>query len=435
MLVVAQAKTYNSAYNERRLDARLKALLYSVAIIFGAIQAWGGRYEISPDGISYLDIADAYLRGDWAIAFNAQWSPLYCWLLIPVLLVVKHSPAWEFPAVHILNFAIYLFSLVCFDFLMRRLSRYRREFEDGRLDNSHDNSQAGLPEWAWITLGYALFMWASFEMINIAYVQPDLLVAASVYLATGILLGMRMGQAGWRAFIALGAVLGFGYLAKAPMFLLAFVFLALSLWAAGNTRKALPRAAVALVVFLSIAGPFIFAISEVKGRPTFGDSGKLNYAWYVNDVTRFIHWQEGDIAYGTPAHTTRKIFDSPAVYEFARPIESTYPPWYDPSYWYEGVKPRFDLAGQLKVLRWSAGVWWHLLFNMQKGMIVLILILLCMTGRSALRRRNLIVSSYLFVPALAAFGMFSLVNLEARYIAPFFVLACMGMLSLVRLPD
>ena len=35
---------------------------------------------MGPDGISYLDIGDAYLRGDWYVAVNAMWSPFYSWL-------------------------------------------------------------------------------------------------------------------------------------------------------------------------------------------------------------------------------------------------------------------------------------------------------------------------------------------------------------------
>jgi 4-amino-4-deoxy-L-arabinose transferase-like glycosyltransferase len=425
MLVATQEKTFNRAYSARRL----KLLLCSIAIMLGAIQAWSGRHEMNPDGIAYLDMADAYLRGDWSTALNAQWSPLYSWLMAAALLVVKPSPAWEFPAAHLMNFAIYLFALGCFDFLLRQWSR-RREWQG----DSFDGAQASLPEWAWVALVYALFMWSSLQLITVSGIHPDMLVSAFVYLAMGLLLRAGAGHTGLCA-AGLGAALGFGYLAKAPMFLLAFVFIAASLFAAGSARKALPRAAVALILFLMIAGPFIFAISQAKGRPTFGDSGKLNYAWYVNGVTRFIHWQGAEHAYGTPAHTTRKIFDSPAAYEFATPIESTYPPWYDPSYWYEGVEPRFNLAGQIKVLWSSADVWWHLFFNMQRGLIVLLFILLCLTGRSNLRLRELAAQGYLFAPSLAAFGMFSLVNLETRYIAPFMLIFWMGLLSLVRLPD
>src|SRR6185369_13250535 len=47
-----------------------------VAAVLGALQAWDRRYAMNPDGISYLDVADAYLRGDWAVAVNGYWSPL-----------------------------------------------------------------------------------------------------------------------------------------------------------------------------------------------------------------------------------------------------------------------------------------------------------------------------------------------------------------------
>jgi hypothetical protein len=42
------------------------------------------------------------------------------------------------------------------------------------------------------------------------------------------------------------------------------------------------------------------------------------------------------------------------VYEFGTPFDVTYPMWYDISYWYEGVRPRFDLRDQLRRLRMSA---------------------------------------------------------------------------------
>jgi hypothetical protein len=426
MLLATEVRAFNKTCDGRRL----KILLCSVAIVLGAIQAWAGRYEMNPDGISYLDIAGAYLRGDWAMALNAQWSPLYSWLMAAALLIAEPSPEWEFPLAHLMNFAAYLFALGCFNFMLGQLTRRRREWEDRRFDGEHD----GLPDWAWVLLGYALFMWSSLQLITASGVHPDMLVSGFVYLATGLLLRIGAGGAGYRAFAALGAALGLGYLAKAPMFPLAFVFIAASLPASGNVRKALPRAGVALLVFLSVSAPFIVAISAAKGRPTFGDSGKLNYAWYVNGVTRFIHWQGEQPAGGMPAHTTRKIFDSPAAFEFAAPIESTYAPWYDPSYWYEGVEPRFDPAGQARVLWWSADVWWHLFFNMQRGLIVLLLILLCMTGGANLRPRHIRARGYLFAAPLAAFCMFSLVNLETRYIAPFMLIFWMGLLSLVRLP-
>jgi hypothetical protein len=76
------------------------------------------------DGISYLDIGDAYWRGDWPTAINAMWSPFYSWLTGLTLLVFQPSPYWEFTVIQLLNFAIYLLSLAAFAFFLRELRRF-----------------------------------------------------------------------------------------------------------------------------------------------------------------------------------------------------------------------------------------------------------------------------------------------------------------------
>lgn len=43
------------------------------------------RQAVNPDGISYLDIADAYLVGDLSNVVNGYWCPLYSWLLAVAL--------------------------------------------------------------------------------------------------------------------------------------------------------------------------------------------------------------------------------------------------------------------------------------------------------------------------------------------------------------
>ena len=50
---------------------RLRILFWCAAIGFGAVDGWATRYNMNLDGISYLDMGDAYLRGDWNMAINA----------------------------------------------------------------------------------------------------------------------------------------------------------------------------------------------------------------------------------------------------------------------------------------------------------------------------------------------------------------------------
>ena len=51
------------------------------AAALGAIHTWAARHNMNADGMSYLDLADAWREGRWAEAINAYWSPLYSWLL------------------------------------------------------------------------------------------------------------------------------------------------------------------------------------------------------------------------------------------------------------------------------------------------------------------------------------------------------------------
>jgi hypothetical protein len=273
------------------------------AITLGALHAWADRYAMNSDGISYLDMGDAYLRGDWGMAINAYWSPLYSWLLGLAMFILKPSSFWEFPVVHLVNFIIYICALGCFHFFLSELIRCHQH-QTGRFATDRDVT---LPEWAWLALGYTLFIWSSLELIPLSIVAPDMCVAAFAYLASGILLRIRTGSTSWLTFGFLGAALGFGYLAKAPMFPLAFVFLGVSLFLVDNLRKAMPRVLLALVVFLSIAGPFIAALSLTKGRLTFGDSAKLAYSRYVNGTAQ-RHWQgTWPPGNGTPKHLREKF--------------------------------------------------------------------------------------------------------------------------------
>ena len=87
----------------------LRAIFWLLAILLGALQAWVNRYKPSTDDlIAYLDIGDAYLRGEWQGAINGYSSPLYSWILALTLSVLKPSAYWEFSAVKLVNFLIYL---------------------------------------------------------------------------------------------------------------------------------------------------------------------------------------------------------------------------------------------------------------------------------------------------------------------------------------
>src|SRR5215216_2374409 len=158
----------------RRLR-RLEIAFWLLAIVLGFFHAWvDHHYLVNADAMSYLDIAEAYLRRDWQAAISSYWNPLYSWLLAFALLILKPSPYWKFAVVHLVNFANYLFALGCFCFLMRELVHHQQKHSDEKLITLRARAAA---------LGYSLFIWSSLFLVTIQLESPDMLVAGFMYLA------------------------------------------------------------------------------------------------------------------------------------------------------------------------------------------------------------------------------------------------------------
>lgn len=402
--------------------------LLAVVLAAGGVGAAILSESMNADGINYLDMGDAYLRGDWGTAINGVWSPLYSWILGIVLRVAKPGLAWEFAAVHLVNFAIFVLTLVCFEYFWRQVTRECYAQSKARPDS------IVLPAWAWAGVGYGLFIWSSLSLVEIYAVTPDMIVAALVYLAAGLLLRSRRPDAGPATLALLGAVLGLGYLAKAALFPLGFVFLAATVVAQPDLRRRPLRVLPALGSFLVVAGVFVAILSVSKGRFTFSDVGALTYLKHVHEVP-FPYWQAGVVeGLGEPFHPARVLMDSPRIYEFATPVGGTYPMSYDPYYWFEGLSVKLDVGRQLKAVLVNGRFYFELFFRTQGIFLGVALTLVLLTMRSAgfgLSRPGLA----LLAISLAALGMYSLVHVTERYIGPFVVLLWMGILPAVRLPD
>jgi hypothetical protein len=200
----------------------IHVFLRILAIAFAAAQALTHAQSISSlDGISYIEIGEAYFRADWNAALSAYWSPLYSWILGLFLTVSDPSPFWEFAVVEVTNFVIFLFVLFSFDFFLQVL-----------LNAKEDELQKP----AWISAGYALFFVASFRWIRVSVDSPDLLLSGIVYLAAGMLLKQNE-YTNRQQYATFGIVLGLGYLAKAAFLPVAIVFLLSSIASFQHKRK------------------------------------------------------------------------------------------------------------------------------------------------------------------------------------------------------
>ena len=390
------------------------------------IQGLSYRQSTLPDGISYLDIADACRQGNWHALINGYWSPAYPFLMGAWFSLFKPPRYWELTHVRVLNSLILLLCLACFEFFLNSLI--------ARLCRTSDGNEATEPLAArdLRIIGYTLCIWISFTWLPPSLAAPDGLVFAIVLLAGGVLLRIASGADSMMNFAALGLLLGLGYLGKSAMFPLAFVFLAVAALAVGDFRRSVPRLLVATLFFLLVSAPFIAALSHCKGRFTIGDTGAIAYAEYVDKVPLCVHWQGNPAGTGTPKHPTREVLASPRVYEYSGPIGGTYPPWSDPSFWYEGIHPHFQLIAQLNSFRHSLDVYEEMISQLG-SLFAGLLVLVFYEGSLGAYIQRVFREYFLWVPAVAALGMYSLVLVESRYIAGSAVLLWAALFSPLRI--
>ena len=193
------------------LTYRVRVAAWCSLPVVGLIEAVFGRHAMQDDGVSYLDMGDAIVRGDWKMAFNGTWSPLYPLLEGSSLRLLKPNGYWQFTVVHAINFLIFLFALGSFDYLLRACVA-----DHPRVGAGTGGANA-LPKWAVFAIGYAVFLWSSLDQISMRLVSPDMLMAGFIYLAVGLLLRIWEQPRNFSRFVLLGVVLGLGYLAKTPV--------------------------------------------------------------------------------------------------------------------------------------------------------------------------------------------------------------------------
>ncbi len=313
-----------------------------VAVLWAAVLAWEGRNTMNPDGLSYLDIAREACRNGPASLISGYWSPLYPALIAAVIAAARPSPAAEFTVVHFVNLFVFVAVALSFGFFLRGWLDLQRSL---RADH-----HAGWNDTVLAAFSFALFLWGTLGLITLSTVTPDLCVAGVVFLTAGICSRLDAPGPIWARHAALGAVLALGYYAKAAMFPAAILLL-VCLAVLPASRRAYRRGvALAALVFVVGSAPLVAVESGRLGGITIGAAGALNYAWFVNQVPPFVGWIEPTPASGAPKHPPRVLIDRPLTLEFASPLPGTCPLWYDPSYWYDGVRPRFDLKRQLAVI-------------------------------------------------------------------------------------
>ena len=215
------------------------------------------RYQIDPDGFSYIGIAQKYLAGDFANAINGCWGPMISWLLIPVL-AVGIKPLVGFK---ILTSIIGLLTL---------FQSYKT------LQKLAIDSSLFLPSLlclAIILLNFALTL-----------VAPDLLFAFFGMCFVNLLLSYNQNQQGFTSSILMGAIGAMLFLTKnygLPFFIVTFSLISFVIFIRTSDKvhrlKLLSNYLIGIIVFGIISFIWIYLISNKYGYWTFGTAGHYNH--------------------------------------------------------------------------------------------------------------------------------------------------------------
>ena len=405
--------------------------LFAMLALCLVLEALFSPYDMNADSVSYLDLADLIHTHQWHWVVNAYWHPGYPALLLLARMVLGSSLQHELLAARLLNLGITVLLFFAVRFALRSAVELRQSLDSGV-------GSKGMEPLRIETLDLAA---ASITLISVMRelsprsVRPDVLLAA--LLISGGAFLMRAGtRRDLRSFAGLGVCFGLGFLVKSvafPVFLVALLLLAVNGASLKNAAKGI---VVAGLIFAALAGPYIGLLSKQKGRFSAGDSGGLNYAWYVDRADRFElqkdePWRYG-LAKGELKHTSVQLLKSPPIYFFGG-MPGTEPQWLDPSYWNDGLKPRFNLSAEVREV--LAGVRIVVQYFVLRPQYLLLFVVLAMLGgrwkRSDLSRTG---AAPVLLLALVQVGLYVMVYTEPRYIANAVILCLSVLLVLVRIP-
>jgi 4-amino-4-deoxy-L-arabinose transferase-like glycosyltransferase len=360
------------------------------------ISRWDG--SVNADGVSYLDLASRFSHGDVGAVANGYWSPLY-----PVILafaagithVVAGPNVTELKTVFATNaitIGLAALSLVrLFSILVR--------------DRQPNGARAVLVLRALVAA--ALAIWCLIRMIGATTITPDALLAAITFLTSAeIAEAVEKAPANARQY-AFGALLGIGYWTKAVFLpvalasIMGYTFVALE----RSRRGVLARCALGLVV---VAAPLVTVQSVSQGHLSFGETGRLNYRWYVGRAPHAPPIHEAPAATRLRQSAAAVAIDAaPGSVLFTGDVGGSFPYWFDPSRFEQAGFGTLSLAAQWRALTISAR--W---FRISAGLFVMLsgIALVAAIPRGQPRWRRW----WVCAPAVATLALYTLSHPEGR---------------------
>lgn len=353
-------------------------LLLFVIVGVALARTWF-RFQINPDAISYISIAEKYADFDFGNALNGYWGPLISWILVPFL--------WLDVSAQVAGKVILVMASAASLWLVRHLLTH--EFELSK--------KASLP--FVVGLAPVLLVWSVFGPIT-----PDILFM-TVLLGEVCTLLHLLRSPSWQNIILTGALGALLYYTKSFGF---FMFLGQLLLVLGyrayiqrkitdNLYLGAKAAGVAIVLIL----PFAILLSLKYHHPTISTTGDYNM--------------------GIIAPETRGIPMHPMAHTgpFEPPNDTAYSAWEDPTFI---PTPSWSILDSWASLKHFARQIYRNLLAERNAIINLGAVsvfgfaVLLVYGYSSLIRKKLTNQLVLGVTVLTILGGYALILVEERYL-------------------
>jgi len=213
------------------------------------------RYQLNPDGVSYLSVANKYFLHDWKNAINGYWGPLYSWFLAVGLNFLQD----KLLVAKIVNGIIGAFGLVIFSLIICRYN---------------------LPKYLSLVFNSIAAIWLSYFALVV--ITPDLLIVTLLLLF--IFLLVKVSDFSKYSQIVVIALVGtLLYLTKSfylffvPVIFIVFAFIQ-SIHNSKLRKQIVKGSVLFLIFFVLFSSIWSLILSTKYNRFTFGTSGKYNIA-------------------------------------------------------------------------------------------------------------------------------------------------------------
>ncbi len=347
---------------------------------------------LNNDSTVYMRIASHYVHGRWDEAINGYWSPLFSWMIAPLMGFGLDPPT----ALRLVCVLAAVGTLLVFRALARQIAVSSRLIDLA-------------------SVGVAAYLFV-FCMTRAWGLTPDVLLAGLLLLYLALLWARPRTV---RSAAAAGLVAGLCYLAKAyalPFFLVHFT--ATLMWEAWRVRShagrhgAPLRWAAGVLCFFLVAAPWAIVLSRHHGHVTFTTTGGFNLS-FMNPATENPIYTHGLIP--PPGPHGISAWEDPA----ALPIEE-WRWWRSPRDFAVGVRHMLrNMIEAVKHVANQSAV--AFLLGLAGAAIVV------WTGRPR-RRRELIAA--LFAAALYSSGYILTARWpDARYLIPVSLLLALCVMS------